>query len=369
MLNDLAGLVRTFAAREAVDPEHYPAASVADLYAAGVPQAPFAPALGGEGASCRQAAIAIGAIAEFSPSLALLASMPLGLAGVMALDVEAPDAAAARRWNDRIEATAADYRAGRVYAACNSEKGAGGSLAATKTVARRDGDGAFRLTGEKILASSGNYASLFFSTAKADPAELPGTGVVEFFLLDAHGPGVEVLDDWDGFGMRSTESHSVRYASAPAIDILGFPNYLELVQPIQYWYCLFAAIPLGSAWSILRSMGSPAPASPALRLRLADFQMRCEALQAYVLETAGEFRPAAGKAYAARVLRMKTYVTQEATKLCAEMFALSGGRNYTRTSPVARALADSFAGTALRPPLGLALDQLVEQFNLDDARS
>jgi hypothetical protein len=33
---------------------------------------------------------------------------------------------------------------------------------------------------------------------------------------------------------------------------------------------------------------------------------------------------------------------------------------------VARLLAASFAGTALRPPLPLALDALVESFNLED---
>ena len=67
---------------------------------------------------------------------------------------------------------------------------------------------------------------------------------------------------------------------------------------------------------------------------------------------------------AMRVLRTKTYVTQESTKLCAELFALSGGRHYTRSGVLARALADSFAGTALRPPLALALDTLTEQFQL-----
>ena len=65
------------------------------------------------------------------------------------------------------------------------------------------------------------------------------------------------------------------------------------------------------------------------------------------------------------MLRTKTYVTQEATKLCAELFALSGGRHYTRTGTLARLLADSFAGTALRPPLPMALDQLLEQFSLE----
>jgi hypothetical protein len=63
------------------------------------------------------------------------------------------------------------------------------------------------------------------------------------------------------------------------------------------------------------------------------------------------------------VLRTKTYVTQEATKLCAELFALSGGRHYKRDGRLARALASSFAGTALRPPLPLALDTLMQQFS------
>ena len=94
--------------------------------------------------------------------------------------------------------------------------------------------------------------------------------------------------------------------------------------------------------------------------------MRIEALRAYLHETAtmrGDTSDA--RSLAMRIVRTKTYVTQEATKLCAELFALSGGRHYSRTSPVARALADSFAGTALRPPLALALDMLVENFDLE----
>jgi len=362
MLNALADLLPAIAAREAQDPESYPAASVADLYSAGIPLAPFDPARGGESASCRASTEAIEAIATASPSLALIASMPLGLAGVLALRSESPDAEWTTRWHETIDAIAADFRAGKVYAACNSEKGAGGSLAATKTVAKRDESGAFRITGEKILASSGKHASVFFSTAKVDPEELPGAGIVEFFFVDAHAPGVEILQDWNGFGMRSSESQSVRYSDATATAIMGFPNFLERVQPIQYWYCLFAAVSLGSAKAILDAISTPAPQSPALRLRFAEAQMRYEAMRAYLLETAGAFRPAAGAAYAQRVLRTKTYVTQEAAKLSAELFALSGGRNYSRGSSVARTFADVFAGTALRPPLALALDTLAEQF-------
>jgi alkylation response protein AidB-like acyl-CoA dehydrogenase len=355
-------LATRLAEREDADPDRYPAESVADLIAAGVLRAPFPPELGGERCTLLDAVRAVEHLAAASPSLALLTVMPLGLAGVYALGPDVAPPAHRDDWADQIDRVAARYRDGAIYAACNSERGAGGSLAATKTTAERGEDGRFRLTGEKILASFGRHAHIFFSTARVDPEQLPGCGVVEFFLVPTDAPGVQVLDDWDGFGMRSTESQTVRYAGAPADEVMGFPNFIETVQPVPYWSCLFTAIPLGCAAAVRRALSTPAPASPALRLRLADALMREEALRSYLHETARAWRPAAGPAYGARVLRTKAYVTQEATKLCAELFALGGGRHYTRTGRLARGLAASFAGTALRPPLPLALDTLVQQF-------
>jgi alkylation response protein AidB-like acyl-CoA dehydrogenase len=363
-LDDVLPLI---ADQERNHPEIYPEESVRALFDAGIIAGPFPEHLGGRGMKLVEAVRVLETIASVSPSVALIASMPLGLACIYGLGSEtAPDAHRAA-FAAQAARVATDYHLGRVYAACNSEKGAGGSLATIKTTAERQSDGAFALTGEKILASGGRHAATFFSTAKVSADELPGAGVVEFFLVDVASRGVEVSNDWDGFGMRSTESHTVRYTNAPARELVGFPNFVSLAQPLECWFCLFAAIPLGCAKAILRATASPAPQSPALRLRLAEATMRYEAMRAYLLQTAEGFRLGAGAAYAARVLRTKTYVTQEATKLCAELFALGGGRNYRRTSLVARMLADSFAGTSLRPPLALALDRLVENFSLGDA--
>lgn len=366
MVRTLAESVRALAPklaeREAADSEQYPSENIADLVSAGVIRAPFAVSAGGSGCTLVDAVDAIETIASASPSTALLAAMPIGLAGAYSAGPDVAPPEHRRAWADQIDRVAAEYRAGTLYAACNSEKGAGGSLEATKTVAQRR-NGLFELTGEKILASFGRYAGMFFSTAKVDPSDMPGAGVVEFFLVQPTAAGVEILDDWDGFGMRSTESHTVRYHAAPADGIVGFPNFIEIVQPLSYWFALFSAIPLGCAAAIRRELAIPAPESPALRLRLSEACMREEALRAYLHETARAWRPGAGPAYAARVLRTKTYVTQEATRLCAELFALSGGRHYKRDGRLARALAASFAGTALRPPLPLALDTLVQQFS------
>jgi alkylation response protein AidB-like acyl-CoA dehydrogenase len=357
-LRDLASLLPQFAERESRDAESYPTENVAALHKAGALLAPFGPRFGGEGASLSDGVRAIEALAGVSPSTALIAAMPLGLAGVFAIGADVAPAEFRESWARQIEEAAAAYREGKLYAACNSEKGAGGSLAATKTTAELR-DGRFHLSGEKILATSGKHADRFFSTAKVLPQDLPGCGVVEFFLVDTRADGVAILDDWDGFGMRSSESQTVRYASAPVESLLGFPNFIQVVQPLQYWFCLFAAIPLGCAGAILKQLSEPMPQSPALRLRLADATMRYESLRAYLLETAAGWRAGAGPEYGARVLRTKTFVTQESTKLAAELFALSGGRHYRRDGAMARLLADSFAGTALRPPLALGLETLI----------
>ncbi len=359
---DIGALVERAGEREGANPEQFPTETVAEFFASGLLSAPFATTHGGSAWTTLDSVRAIEALASVAPSAALITAMPLGLAGVYGAgpDVAPPEQRAS--WVSQIEMVAADYRDGRLYAACNSEAGAGGSLAATKTVAQKDSRGDWKISGTKILASSGENADVFLSTAKVSPEDLPGAGVVEFFYVPAHVPGVNIAHDWDGFGMRATESQTVRYEEAPASGLFGFPDFIAIAQPVSYWYCLFAAIPLGCAAGILKMLSTPAPASPAIRLRLADARMRHEAMSAYLHETAAAWRPAAGPAYAARVLRMKTYVTSESTKLCAELFALSGGRHYRRNGDAARLLADSFAGTALRPPLSLALDALVEGF-------
>lgn len=364
---DFPELLARIAERERADPEAYPAETLRELFAAGLIGAPLPRELGGLGWDLAQAVDLVEALARSSGSAALIAAMPIGLAGLFAFPVELAPAEHRDAWAAQREWAAADYRAGVLFAACNSEKGAGGSLAATTTVARRDTAGTFRLTGEKILATGGRFAGKFFSTGKVDPAELPGGGAVEYFLVDTRAPGVEILTDWDGFGMRSTESQTVRYQDTPALALLGFPNFLALAQPIYYFHCLFAAIPLGCARALLDAMARPAPTSPALRLRLSEALMRYESLRAYLRETARAFHPASPPAYRARVLRTKTYVAQEATKLAAELFALGGGRNYRRGATTARALADAFAGTALRPPLALGLETLVAEFDLGES--
>ncbi len=366
---DLASLAPGIIAREIADSESYPADTIAELFASGLIAAPLRTADGGSGWDLAQTTEAVELVARASGSAALIIAMPLGISGIYGVDPGVIPSDHRTTWDSQVHAYAADVAQGRLYAAVNSEKGAGGSLAAITTTAEKDPGGAFRITGDKILGTGGKFAHTFFSSAKVSADELPGAGIVEFFLLDSAAPGVTVKQDWDGFGMRSSESQSVRYDSAPARGFLGYPNFIAEFQPLGLWFTLFAAVPLGCAGAILTELGKSSPSSPSLRLHLSQAVMRYEAARAYLLQVASEFRPAAGPAYAAKVVRAKTYVAQEMTKLSAELFAFGGGSQYRRTGRAARAFADSFAGTALRPPLVLALDTMLENFSLGGAGS
>ena len=202
LLDDLNPLLPELAARAAAQPDAYPAQDVDVLGRFGAFGAPFPKELGGRASSLVDMVRAVEAIASAAPSTALLASMPMGLAGVIASPEGVPSEHRAE-WDAQVERIAGEYRAGKLFAACNSEKGAGGSLAATKTVARAGEGGTLVLEGEKILASFGTSADVFFSTAKVtgdgDAAKDPA---VEFFLVDARAPGVHVAARAGAAGAR-----------------------------------------------------------------------------------------------------------------------------------------------------------------------
>lgn len=361
-LLEIQSLHEAIAEREAAAPDAYPAESIADLIAAGVFRAPFPEDCGGRHLSVADAVELLMILAEASGSVALLTAMPLGFAGMLAAARRLVPEAEFIRFDEQFYRIAMEYGAGKIYGACNSERGAHGRLSATTTRAEQGSDGAYRLTGEKVLVSYGTYADVFFTAAKFDlggPEEKSGEGV-EFFLVESNAPGVDIRSDWDGFGMRATESHSVIFEEAAARERLGWIGFLEDVQACSWSPLLFAAIPLGCVRFLLQALGKPAPQSKAVRLRLLDATMRWEAARSYLRETAAMWAPRPNPEYHSRVLRAKTFVTEEAARISAEMFALAGGRHFTRASRLSRIFADAFAGTALRPPLALGLSMLTE---------
>lgn len=148
----------------------------------------------------------------------------------------------------RVNGSADQQR--RFYARALAGERFGNALAetGTRTASERrtrltpDGDGGWRINGSKFYCTGALYAQ-WIPTATVD-----GTGVQRLAIVRRESPGVEVIDDWSGFGQRVTGSGTVHFkeVAVPDEDVLLLadpaapPNTIKPLAQI-----IHAAIDLG----------------------------------------------------------------------------------------------------------------------------
>jgi SfnB family sulfur acquisition oxidoreductase len=90
----------------------------------------------------------------------------------------------------------------------------------TRTSLTRVGAG-YRLDGEKFYSTGSLYASHLYITAKT-PED-----VLALVILPRDHPGIEILDDWDGMGQRTTASGTTRLTNVPVDerDVILLPDW------------------------------------------------------------------------------------------------------------------------------------------------
>ncbi len=338
-----------------------PAGTLEELRSSGVLVAPVPVALGGWGASLSQAAEAVRHVARRAPSTALALVMPLGNAATTRIPASSVNPAQRAALHEGQRWIANQARRGRILAVANSEPGAGGELANTKTRAAPGPDGVYRLTGRKSFATFGGDADYFLCAARRPDGE-EGRSVVDGFFVARHAPGLVVDEAWDPAGMRPTASVGLTLDAAPAEAILGYPGCLEGVNARHWSTVLFASVFLGVGEGALREGVAQAGSDGVwARATLAECALALDAAAAFVEGVARDERcplPAEGQEKARRA---KTYVAQTAVKAATQAAMVSGGRCYTPQHPVFRFLCDALAGPLLRPPLPQAMDAVVRQ--------
>ncbi|KJE22438.1 sulfur acquisition oxidoreductase, SfnB family [Frankia torreyi] len=101
--------------------------------------------------------------------------------------------------------------AGRRFANAQTERG-GRTIADDATTLRRGPAGGYLLTGEKFYCTGALFAHwLVVRAVLADtPARPDGSPVKVLAYLPRDAAGVQVVDDWDGLGQRTTASGTVR---------------------------------------------------------------------------------------------------------------------------------------------------------------
>jgi alkylation response protein AidB-like acyl-CoA dehydrogenase len=337
-----------------------PAATLEDFRTSGILTAPVPTALGGWGASLAQTAEAVRQVARQAPAAALALAMPLGNAATTRIPASAvaPGQRAALARGQRWIADRANE--GRILAVANSEPGAGGELANTKTRAERGPDGTYCLTGRKSFATFGADADYFLCAARRPDGS--GRGLVDGFFVSRHAPGLAVDDRWDAAGMRPTASVGLTLDGAPAEAVLGYPGCLEGVNARHWSTVLFAAVFLGVGEEALGQGASQvAPDAVWARATLAECALSLDAAAAFVEAAAHDERWPLPAEAAERTRRAKTYVARAAVQAATQAAIVSGGRCYAPHHPIFRLLCDALAGPLLRPPLPQAMDAIVRQ--------
>jgi alkylation response protein AidB-like acyl-CoA dehydrogenase len=314
--------------------------------------------------STRPIAAILRALARGDPSVALVSSMH---PAVLSFWLATPDVPTPYRdaWVAQREEVAGSALAGSWWGTITSEPGSGGDIARTKAVARTEGSGTWRLSGQKHFGSGSGVTSFVITTAMPEKEFAP-----DWFYVDMRNrawdgsTGVRLIAPWDGHGMQATQSHAVAFDGVPASRV-AWPGHWKVLADAAgpFIGSLFTAVTLGIVDEAIEcARRDLAARKDTLRAYERVEWTRAEleawlAVQAYEgMLRAVEHAPAPH----ASVLRGKTAVAELAESVLQRICRVMGGGTFARQSPYGFWFEDVRALGFLRPPWGLAFDTLYD---------
>jgi alkylation response protein AidB-like acyl-CoA dehydrogenase len=307
-------------------------------------------------------------LAGADPSVALVSSMH---PAVLAFWVANPDPTQPR-WEAQRRSALASAAEGVQWGTITSEPGSGGDLAKTKATAVPDpsltpvieGD-TFRVTGDKHFGSGSGVTQRMMTTAVAEGETDP-----TIFVLDVDGvpwdgsTGLRLVAEWDGAGMAATQSHAMRLEGMPAVRLAWehrFDTFARSTSP--YNAAIFTSVVLGVLDAAVEEARRQI-AGKADTLRAYERVEWARADQDHWLATQaheGALRAlesgSSDQAVAAG-LRAKEAVADIAEQSLLRLTRVLGGGTFSGRSPFSHWFEDVRALGFLRPPWGLAYDQL-----------
>lgn len=345
---------------------------MAALADAGLFEAPVPVALGGpwEGpTSARPLCETYRMLAGADPSVALVAVMhPTVLAWWSHTETEDQPA-----WKEQRAAVLSTAMGGRLWGTMASEPGSGGDMLRTRTVAEPVAaehpelpGRCYRLTGDKHFGSGFGMSDYMFTMAKVIGEDQPAAFFIDVRRhIDERSERLSVTHEWDGAGMKATQSHAVRLDGAEAVR-LAWDGPIDTLAANAGGFVatMFTAVVLG----VVDEAVAAARAQLGSRLdTLRAFEQvewaRAElehwlAVQAYegALRAIGDGHRLAAL-YAG--IRAKTAAAELAESCLRRLTTVLGGATYSQRSPFAHWFEDVRALGFLRPPWGLALDGLL----------
>jgi alkylation response protein AidB-like acyl-CoA dehydrogenase len=305
-------------------------------------------------------------LATADPAVALVSTMHPAVVGYWLLNPEP----AQPEWQAQRREVLASAAAGAQWGTITSEPGSGGDIARTKATATPLGDpsfivgNAYAVTGDKHFGSGSGIADYMITTAIPEGEDEPAV-----FALDARdrrwdgATGWTLLAEWDGVGMAATQSHAMRLDRAVAVRLARSGPMSEITTGASAFIAtLFTAAILGVVDEAI-SVGKRQLQPKAAEMRayeqvewsraVSDHWL---AVQAYEGSLRAMETDDPSSRFAA--LCAKETVAELAEATLGRLARVIGGGTFSRRSPFSHWYEDVRALGFLRPPWGLAYDNL-----------
>jgi alkylation response protein AidB-like acyl-CoA dehydrogenase len=297
-------------------------------------------------------------LAQGDPSVALVSAMHPAVTAYW-LANSGPELETQGRW---VAQTALD---GNWWGTITSEPGSGGDVMRSRAIARNDGAGSYTLSGQKHFGSGSGITSYMMTMAIPE-----GETDISLFFLDVRGvswdgsTGMKLVAEWDGHGMIATQSHAFEFSdfpvsrgARPATAGGGFAAVSTFALP------LFTAVVVGVVQAAVA-------AARAQVLRRKDDLRPYEAVEwarieqdAWLIDQAyeGLLRAVEAKGAGSLLegLQAKTAIAELSEAVTGRICKVVGGGSFNRSSHFGAAFEDVRALGFLRPPWGLAYDQML----------
>jgi alkylation response protein AidB-like acyl-CoA dehydrogenase len=312
--------------------------------------------------SIRSYAKLLGTIAEADPSVALVASMHPSVLAAWLAGGDDGDAALARQ----RDAFFGSALRGEWWGTVASEPGSGGDVMKTRTRAEPAGNGRYLLTGDKHFGSGSGITTCMFTTALPADGEGPDLFVIEGWDRPwDRSWGVEIAAEWDGHGMSATQSHAFRLKGCEAIRAAS-PVVMEKALPVVGVTAsvLFASVVAAVVRTAVKT-GHERLAPKASEMRPYErVEWTKVANAAWLIEQALEGMIRAAETEPdprLSVNRGKASAAELAETAMMSLSRVIGGASFARGMPFGQWAQDVKALGFLRPPWGLAFDQMFGQ--------
>jgi acyl-CoA dehydrogenase family protein 9 len=277
---------------------------------------------------------------DSSVSLTIGAHSSIGMKGILLYGTDEQKA----RYLSRLAS-------GEMIAAfCLTEPGAGSDAASIRTSAKKNEDGSWTLSGEKLWVTNGGIADLYTVFARTEG----DAGKITAFVVEAAWKGVSRGHHEDKMGIRASSTTTVAFADVrvPPENVLGEPGkgFKVAMGILNNGRTGLGGGAVGGMKSLIkravaqakerRQFDTPIAQFGLVREKIAQMTVECFAAESAVWMVA-HFIDSGHQDYSLEAAISKVYASEAMQRAAYEALQIAGGNGYMKEFPYERFARDA----------------------------